>query len=540
MTGEVRRVVRVFDAVGEVPSPMESKVAKADRPGTPGTGRADSTMWLCCPSRPHVSDSVPEGSLTVNQSASTGRSLRGYSDVTLLAEHLSLEWPEGSAVQVDEPVSPRDRFGRELRRWRRLAGLTQVQLAARLGYDHTYISKVESGDRIPPIDFARRADDVLNAGGGLIAIATTVLANQGAADDTAFAYGPIVTPLPGAAWSRRAPSLPNGFRRGGLPTLGVTCPLHGDDRCLAESPDDSVADLFGFGGGATVGVEAVHGFITLLRGFIDADIRRTAADIVVPVEQTVRAIVGLIPRARGRVAGGLMQVAARYADLAGWLRVERGQYGIGMMWLQRAVEWGQSSGNAATVCEALGRMSTVARLEGDGLTALSYAEAVAAVYPARRWACVLSGLLAARSHAHLGDQREFDSHALEAQRLAERLGEQDFIEAPWLFGAEGEAFVASHLSGGLRDLADATGDDATASRATKSAEASLANIPERMYPSRLLLTLRVADTYACRGDTEAAVAVARPVMTAAASAKTVLIRAELNRLRARLGPEVRG
>ncbi|PZG02091.1 helix-turn-helix domain-containing protein [Micromonospora deserti] len=434
-------------------------------------------------------------------------------------------------VQASEPASTRGRWGRELRRWRARAGLTQLQLAVRLGYDHTYISKIESGHRLPRIEFASRADGLLDAGGSLIAAATSVLTdNRPGTVLSGAAFAPLRR-MAEAAYLRELSTL---LRRGRLPTLGVTCPLHDNNLCEADSPIATLAELLAGAVHTTIGVDAVHGLITLLRGFIDADRRRSTTDVI-PVEHTLGVVIGLMPRARGRMAVGLMQVAARYADLAGWLRVEQGQYGIGMILLQRAVEWGQSSGNVATVCEALSRMSIVARLEGDGLTALAYAEAIAAVEPARRWTTVLAELDAARCYAHVGDQREFEAHISQAQRAAGRLGDHDLLEAPWLFGAEGNAFIASHVSGGLRDLTDVTGDGAIASRATRSAQASLASIPASMHPSRILLTLRVADTYACRGELEAALEVARPVVAEAISIKTALIRQELGRLRIRVG-----
>ena len=431
----------------------------------------------------------------------------------------------------EAPALGRDRFGRELKRWRERAGLTQVQLAGRLGYDNTYLSKIESGDRLPRIDLASRVDDVLCAGGALLATATSVLAWRGANGGDQAGW-PVTTPLP-------VPDAASGgwvARPTRLPALGITCPLHDSSGCWAAPPVAGLTDLRDHPSrGGAADVDAIHGFAALLVGYIEANVQQTAIDLVSPVERTARALMRTVPGARGRAATGLLHLAAHYAELAGWLRVERGQHGIGMMWLQHAVEWGRSSGNLTVVCESLGRMSTVARLEGDGATAVAYGQASAAVAPRRAWTLVDGKLNEARGHAMLGDRRECERQASEAQRAAERLGEQDLVEAPWLFGAEGEAFIASHMSGALRDLADVTADRTIAGRALRFAETSLASLPRRMYPSRLLLTLRVADTYACRGEPDAAVAVARPVIADAASAGTTLIQRELDRLRARLG-----
>jgi hypothetical protein len=180
-------------------------------------------------------------------------------------------------------------------------------------------------------------------------------------------------------------------------------------------------------------------------------------------------------------------------------------------------------------------MSRLGLLEGDAATALEYSRAAGAADGTRRWTVALTKFHEARGYAMLGDHHGFERQAGEAQRAVERLDDHDRAEAPWLFGAEGEALVASHLAGALRDLASTTGIHRIAGRAVAYAETSLANIPAWMDRTRLMLTLRLADSHACRSDFEAAVAVARPVMATAASARTSLVEQQLGRLRARLG-----
>ncbi|NGY64374.1 helix-turn-helix transcriptional regulator [Lentzea sp. NEAU-D13] len=427
-------------------------------------------------------------------------------------------------------TSGSEEFGLRLRRLREEAGLTQVQLAARLGYHHTYVSKIESGAREPRIAFASSADDVLAAGGTLLALATKVRARLRA--NLCVPIGTAAIPLPRAPRGDGPPRTSQA-RQVQLPAFGITCPSHGSSGCAAPVPA-GIADVPGIGS-RTVGTETLHGFAALLTTYVEADISASDGDLALPVEQALRTIMAVVPKARGDHADGLLQLAARYADLAGWLRVKRGQHGIAMTWLQHSVEWALASDGLPTACEALSSMSVIALIEGDAPTALEYARAAASVDRSRRWTTVLAKLDQARAHALLGDHRTFTTLSHAARRGAERLGERDRTEAPWLTGAEGETFIASHLAGGLRDLAEVTGRPEIADRAVAFAETSLLHVPSRMHGSKLLLTLRLADSEACRGDLDAAVNVARPVMPAVTAAFNTQLSHELGRLRLRLG-----
>jgi transcriptional regulator with XRE-family HTH domain len=65
-------------------------------------------------------------------------------------------------------AAARSAFGSEVRRFRQLAGHTQVALAAKLGYHRSYLSKIEAGRYNPTLSFAKRADEVLRAGGAIL------------------------------------------------------------------------------------------------------------------------------------------------------------------------------------------------------------------------------------------------------------------------------------------------------------------------------------------------------------------------------------
>jgi len=60
-----------------------------------------------------------------------------------------------------------DQFVTALAQWRNQRGMTKKQLAARMGFDPSYVSHVEGRRHKPTEDFARRAEAVLAAGGAI-------------------------------------------------------------------------------------------------------------------------------------------------------------------------------------------------------------------------------------------------------------------------------------------------------------------------------------------------------------------------------------
>ncbi len=58
-------------------------------------------------------------------------------------------------------------FAAELTRWRDVRGLSRTALAKLMGYDRSYVSKVESGHERPSREFALQAEAALKAGGAL-------------------------------------------------------------------------------------------------------------------------------------------------------------------------------------------------------------------------------------------------------------------------------------------------------------------------------------------------------------------------------------
>ncbi|TDC43770.1 XRE family transcriptional regulator [Actinomadura sp. KC345] len=67
-----------------------------------------------------------------------------------------------------DPYSPQAIWGRELRHYRRQAGQTQAELAARINFSESLISGAETGQLAASIPFAEACDRELETGGALL------------------------------------------------------------------------------------------------------------------------------------------------------------------------------------------------------------------------------------------------------------------------------------------------------------------------------------------------------------------------------------
>ncbi|MFC4060647.1 helix-turn-helix domain-containing protein [Planomonospora corallina] len=473
-------------------------------------------------------------------------------------------------TRADAPGAPAPwaGFGHQLRRWRQRAGLTQAQVGARVGYDHSAISKLEGGRREPSPRLARHLDEVLGAGGELLAAYTASRHEEtdGAAGVTGGGgsgppprnggsrFGPLPGDIGETGDTKDTRGLEDAEGAGGvgtsgpgfpdlpgwpvrLPSNGLECPLHDDEGCTVPAPADALPVYLAFrdpGLPSGAGSDTVHVLCGLLVTCWRAAVERAAPETITVVEQALHAIARRTESLAGPYRRALRRLAAGYAQLAGELRMEHGQNGMAMAWLHRGLDWAAVSGDIASCAAILHDMSTVARLEYDTSSALGYARAIRAADPGRRWTAVVADLCEARAHALGGDALESRRHLARARTGLSRLGERDLAEAPWLCGARGEVYLESGTGGALRDLAALTADRSVARLAAEATERSLGSLAERMRPARLLFTLRLADCHACAGDPEAALAVAVPVLAEAATVPTALIGRELRGLRSRL------
>lgn len=74
---------------------------------------------------------------------------------------------DSNPAEVEVAADDDNVFAVELRRWRDLRGLSRTALAQQMGYDRSYVSKIESGNEQPSPEFAAHAETALRAGGAL-------------------------------------------------------------------------------------------------------------------------------------------------------------------------------------------------------------------------------------------------------------------------------------------------------------------------------------------------------------------------------------
>lgn len=436
-------------------------------------------------------------------------------------------------------------FGARLRQWRRRAGLTQVQVGARVGYDHTAISKLEHGSRRASLPLARRLDELLTADGDLLAACETAEARE-RAHGTQTVAAVRQGPLPGEpVGGELAAALPPGsVLPARLPAYGLVCPLHGRDGCAVPALTDVIALHAAFcarGPDASshpaLDTETVHALTALLAVCLRADEECGWPGATAVVERTLHAMLRWMALPAAPHQRQLAPLAAEYAQSAGCLRLLWGRNGTAMAWLDRSLLWAAMAGHVGTQVAALGDMSTLARLEGDAPSALGYGGAIRQAAEGRHWAGAMSDLYQARGHAVRGDAALTLRHIDRARAQTDRAGERDETEAPWLSVASVRLRVESGAAGALRDLAAATGERRFALRAVDAAGTALGLLPPGMHSARMLFLVRMADAHACAGDPSAAQAMAGPVLATTEVHPATLLGQELRGLHGRLtGP----
>ncbi|WBB51279.1 helix-turn-helix transcriptional regulator [Verrucosispora sp. WMMA2044] len=195
------------------------------------------------------------------------------------------------------------RFPAELARLRRERGLSLRQLAAAVSHGKSVIHQLETGQTRPAVDVAVRLDDALAAGGALAAMVVDV---------------------------------PDGGRRAAY---------------VAAHP-------------GRVDLAGVRILGDVLAGYRRLEDSIGAAAVLPPVRVQLDTIGSLLREAGHQVRPAVVDMAAQWAQFAGWLGIANGDDRTARVWLDRSLQWSTEASNAdltATVLSFQGH-----RAEGRG------------------------------------------------------------------------------------------------------------------------------------------------------------------------------
>ncbi|MFF2079282.1 helix-turn-helix domain-containing protein [Kitasatospora sp. NPDC058162] len=439
-------------------------------------------------------------------------------------------------------------FGARLRHWRRRAGLTQAQLGAGIGYDHTAVSKIEHGSRRVAPRVAERIDALLDAGGELVA-ACLRAETAGLPLLAPFGPGLLRPPLPGGGGSGGVGE-PAFIAPARLPDYGLLCPLHDAEGCRVPEPGELAALYAEFctadpATAPPLDAATAHALAGLLAAQLRAGETAPLPGLVAAVERTLHVVLARLAVAPAAQRRPLARLAAEHAHAAGALRMQDGRNATAMACFDRALTWAELAGDRATQVGTLSDLSILARLDGDPLAALGYAREIDRVAPGRPWAGAMDRISRARARALTGDVRGTVRDIALARAHLEHIDARDEADVPWLSIASMRLRVESAAAAALRDLAAAVDDPRLARRALAATETALGLLgPTQLPASRLLFTVRAADCHACAHDPRAAVELLGPALEAVpVTALPALVGHELRGLRERLaryGPRAAG
>lgn len=279
-------------------------------------------------------------------------------------------------------------FGDDLRRRRLEAGLSLSQLAAKVNYSKSHLSKVENGEKRPTAGLARLCDAVLGADGALRERAVPAEADE--------AEEPVRHGRPRAdGWLLRLS--PGG--------AGEFAALTGEQPMSMRFP-------------VAVGDVEAQGAL------LDLTIRlgqSSGPGSVLPLAITqVHALRSAVPRTRGRARKQVLRLAARAAEFTGWMAQESGDDSAAGWWTERAMEFAAEGADHELVEYGYVRRALVTLYRGDAVSTVHLAGRVRhrdSLSPRLRW---LGALREAQGHALAGNSDKCRSALDHAQGLWER------------------------------------------------------------------------------------------------------------------------
>jgi transcriptional regulator with XRE-family HTH domain len=428
-----------------------------------------------------------------------------------------------------------DRFGYELRERRKARGLSQARLGALVHVSGDLVHRIELGQRRPGRDFAERCDRALEAGGALIELWDKI---EEEARQLREAQRDIDKPavgmdkLPDQAMAMLGPeiivvqmmslngeSVPVAVDRRALMAGAVSLPIVGwlgrDPKRVLQLPETVPAgDLR-----------------DILRDMISLRVVLTRQDNILGsavVAPTVIHQLSILKRLGGNSKGeareSVMRLQAAYAEFAGWLSDELGDWNAGQYWIDRALEWAHETDDELIVGYILARKSQRAGDTGDPAAAVSLARAAQRRNALTERVRAAALQYEALGHASMGETAEFCTSIDRARELTESA--QPASDNEWAVWCTPEYVTMHEASGWVR-----LGEPA---RAVAAYERGLANWPHAFLRDQGVYYGRLARAHAAARNPEEAADAGRKALDISARTGSARILRELKPLPASL------
>lgn len=390
-----------------------------------------------------------------------------------------------------------DSFGARLRSLRMSAGMSMGELAKRVSYSKSYLSKIENDLKPPSALVARQCDNILGAGGELTALVPVV--GQAAPD----------AGTDGELWVM---SLAGNGDLGFRPVVDDTAASvtgAGLDAVFTEGARSEIDQVV---------VEGLWASFGELRKLGQVTSPVVVLGTVIAHVHTLRTLAG---DSQEPVRTWLLLLAARVAEYAGWMSQEAGDERSALWWTKRAVRFAHAGRDTRLASYAFVREAELALYRQDALATIGLAGRAQADGGAGQRILGLAARAEAQGHALAGDQ---DSFLRALDRAAERLATAEPAAAGQLFGSSNVDDEVSLARGwALCDLG-------RPAEAAAILDRQVVKIPATARRARARFGARRALAHACAGEVEEACAVAASVLADARYVDSATVRVDLRQL----------
>ncbi|QFU90760.1 helix-turn-helix domain-containing protein [Amycolatopsis sp. YIM 10] len=391
-------------------------------------------------------------------------------------------------------------FGPRLRGYRTGIGISLTEFARRLYYSKGYVSRVETGLQAPSVEFARRCDAELDAGGALAALVPVHepdAATQPEHDDDGI-WTMTMTPDGRTSFTpvRRRDILLGGAAV--LAAAGIRRPLP-----------------------APVAGQLAH-HRELLESARGLGQVTPAAHVLPMVVGQAQALRGLAREGIARAEVGVL--SARVAEFAGWMAQEAGDNDGAAWWIARSIKIARETDDRQTLAYAYVRRALLSMYQGDARTTVELARQAQKEPDTPPRILGLAAQREAQGHALAGDY----DRCMRALDVAARQLDLAREKVP-----EGPTIGTSHV----RDpVAVVTGcclyDLGRPGEAAAVLDRELPRIPASAVRARLRFGVRQALAHAATGDLERACALTASMLEQVATIESATILADVTKLAA--------